>query len=521
MQELVTCRGCGAEHFAYEAKCPITGRVVGDGPVGTLVGPYRVGKLIGMGGFGTVHVADDTRDSSKVALKLLHASLVRDPSIVERFAREAEATARAGNPHIVRVLDASFTNQCVYVALELLRGVTVASALRSGPMPVTEAVDIAIQALDGLAVAHDMGVIHRDIKPGNIFLAEENGVPRSCVKLLDFGIGRMLEDDKDARLTRTGMQLGTPHFTAPEQVLDAKRATERADLYSIAATLFMMISGERPYGNISPAEWLIQMANHTPVRRVQSPFGVVSKELADAVAIGLSIEPAQRFQSARAFARALLDSTPDAPSATRVLQTVDQDPSVPPPQPPEPVHDMERAQAPTRALATVDPGPSPANAPVMAPAPLVFAPSAPAYAQTFSPTSSQAGSLSTARVLLIVGTIALFLFMLLAAGGYAVYQYFRPGPGTVPALAVSPSVLRCLSTTSQYRLCAEYNPAPDTCTPGDFVVSACPTAQSPSMTCTYRTDVSSIRQSYDHYASDIGSTLARSCLAAGGHLEVQ
>lgn len=516
MQELVTCRGCGAEHFAYEAKCPVTGRVVHDGPVGTLIGPYRVGKLIGLGGFGTVHVAEDTRDSSKVALKLLHASLVRDPAIVERFAREAEATARAGNPHIVRVLDASFTNQCVYVALELLRGVTVASALRSGPMPVTEAVDIAIQALDGLAIAHDMGVIHRDIKPGNIFLAEENGIPRSCVKLLDFGIGRMLEDDKDARLTRTGMQLGTPHFTAPEQVLDAKRATERADLYSIAATLFMMISGERPYGNISPAEWLIQMANHTPVRRVQSPFGVVSKELADAVAIGLSIEPAQRFQSARAFARALLDSTPDAPSATRMLQTVDQDPSVPPPQPAPPAHDMERAQAPTRALTTVDPVP----APVLPAPPQVYAPAAPVYAPVFAP-APQSGNLSANRVLLVVGAIALFFFTLLAAGGIVVYQYFRPAPGTVPALAGAPSALRCLSTTSQFRLCAQYNPAPDTCTPGDFVVAACPATQSPSMTCTYRTDVSSIIQTYDHYSSEVGSTLARSCVAAGGHLEVQ
>lgn len=348
---LKSCRSCGEEHLAHEAKCPRTGLRVNDGHVGSMVGPYRVGKLIGVGGFGSVHVAEDTRSGALVALKLLHSSLVSDHAIVERFAREAEATLRAGNPHIVRVLDASFASGLVYVALELLHGETVASALRERPLPIAQAVDIAIQMLDGLAVAHDVGVIHRDIKPGNIFLADADGAPRSVVKILDFGIGRMLEAEHDQRLTRTGMQLGTPHFTAPEQAFDAKRSGERADIYSVAATLFTMITGDRPYGNIAPAEWLVHVTNRTPVRRAVSPYGQVSEELAQVIAIGLAIDPAERFQSARAFARSLLDSTPDAPSATRMMETIDRMSTMVPDIPK--AIDPSVAQAPTRPLAIV------------------------------------------------------------------------------------------------------------------------------------------------------------------------
>jgi hypothetical protein len=123
----------------------------------------------------------------------------------------------------------------------------------------------------------------------------------------------------DKRLTRTGAQLGTPHFMAPEQVRDSKRADPRADLYAVAVTLFAMLSGERPYGPIAVGDWVATIAKQTPPRPVWSPLEELPPALVEAVAIGLSVDPARRFQDAGAFARALLDSVPTASTATRAL----------------------------------------------------------------------------------------------------------------------------------------------------------------------------------------------------------
>ena len=322
MSEATQCRGCGGSHFANETLCPRTKRPIREGHWGSLVGPYRVGKLLGAGGFGAVHAAEDTRTGVTVALKLLHPELVTDRDTVDRFILEAEVTARAGNPHIVRVLEASFTGQAVYVALELIAGETLANTLRRGALPAEQAVDIAIQMLDGLSVAHALGIIHRDVKPANVFLADTPEEPRSLVKLLDFGIGRLLSAAEHQRLTRTGTQLGTPHFMAPEQVTDAKRADARADLYAVAVTLFSMLSGTRPYGQASVGEWISIITRCTPAPPVSSPFGRLPPLLVDVVAIGLSIDPAGRFQDAGSFGRALLDSLPNSKASTRALPAI-------------------------------------------------------------------------------------------------------------------------------------------------------------------------------------------------------
>ncbi len=319
---MATCRGCGGSHFASEALCPRTKRPISEGHWGSLVGPYRVGKLLGAGGFGAVHAAEDTRTGVTVALKLLHPELVTDRDTIDRFIREAEVTARAGNPHIVRVLEASFTERAVYVALELIAGDTLANTLRGGALPAEQAVDIAIQMLDGLAVAHALGIIHRDVKPANVFLADTPDEPRSLVKLLDFGIGRLLGADEHQRLTRTGTQLGTPHFMAPEQVIDAKRADARADLYAVAVTLFAMLSATRPYGQAAIGEWIALITRGTPAPPVTSPFGRLPPLLVEVVAIGLSLDPARRFQDAGSFARALLDSLPSSKASTRALPAI-------------------------------------------------------------------------------------------------------------------------------------------------------------------------------------------------------
>lgn len=564
VQDKVQCRGCGAQHFAYEAKCPRTGRAILDGPVGTVMGHYRVGRLIGIGGFGTVHEAEDTRSGNLVALKILHRTLVGNPQIVERFAREAETTMRAGNPHIVRVLDASFGMDNAYVALELLRGETLGSALRHGPMPEARAVDIAIQILDGLAVAHDVGVIHRDIKPGNIFLTDSELGPRTVVKILDFGIGRMLADENDQRLTRTGMQLGTPHFTAPEQVLDAKRANERADLYAVAATLFMMLTGERPYGNIAPAEWLLAVHDKKPVRRVNTLIEPVSEALTEVVARGLAIDPEERFSSAHAFSRALLDSTPDAPSRTRAIETIDRaSTQLPAP----PLHataapfvgiDLERAAAKTQALATMDPPqgvepaatPAPAYSPPQAPprldavampppvpSPATHAP--PFYAPPAYPTANaQRPAGRSMSTLVIVAIVAVLFLALLFFGAIAVvgtYWWMQRrsndtsdtsspssdpprSPSLVP-FGVSNSVARCVTENDGLRACTELESPNARCTAGSTPVAACPAPEGNRLTCTMRFGSTRISTRYDRFSPAMEPTLRQSCAETHGVLE--
>ena len=313
------CRGCGEQHEDDVKICPGTKRPVDEGSFGLRVGPYQVGKLLGAGGFGAVYLAEDTRTEEKVALKLLHPEFVSEGEMLDRFAHEAEATVRAGNPHIVRVLETSFSRGAVYVALELLAGETLANVLRAGPFDPARAVDVAVQALDGLALAHAAGVIHRDIKPANIFLADEGDAPCSLVKILDFGVGRMLMTDPARRLTRTGTRLGTPHFMAPEQVSDAKRADHRADLYALAATLFGMLTTERPYGNIAVADWLGAVARGIAPRRVSAVRDDLPPALVDAIAIGLAVKPEERYQDAGAFAGALLDAMSDTPMIARSL----------------------------------------------------------------------------------------------------------------------------------------------------------------------------------------------------------
>lgn len=554
VQDKVQCRGCGAQHFAYEATCPRTGRAILDGPVGTVMGHYRVGRLIGVGGFGTVHEAEDTRNGNLVALKLLHRTLVGDPQIIERFAREAETTMKAGNPHIVRVLDASFGMDNAYVALELLRGETLGSALRAGPMSEARAVDIAIQILDGLAVAHDVGVIHRDIKPGNIFLSDSELGPRTVVKILDFGIGRMLADETDQRLTRTGMQLGTPHFTAPEQVMDAKRATERADLYSVAATLFMMLTGERPYGNIAPAEWLLAVHDKKPVRRVNTLVEPVSAELVEVVARGLSIDPNDRFPSARSFARALLDSTPDAPAHTRAIETIDRAstrvPAAPIPAPPE--HDLERAAATTQALAAIDPpaafaGPvaTPAEASPPAP-PRDAAPPQPTFAHPQNAPNYYAGEQPVAvpaparawALPLTAVVLAGAFFVMLALGALAIGAYIIwskrfahddgastnstplvPTPPSVTPFSATMRTARCVTENEGLRVCTELESPSASCTPGSTAVAACPMPVGQKLTCTIRFGSTRISTRYDRFAPSMEATLRQSCAETRGVIE--
>ncbi|MEI8255279.1 MAG: protein kinase [Deltaproteobacteria bacterium] len=220
----------------------------------TVAGKYRLESLLGEGGMGAVYEAEHVVTHRRVAVKLLHASLGWSETFVERFLLEAQVATKIGHPNIIEVLDAGVDEDgACYAVLTLLKGESVARMLeRLGKLQLADALTITLEVLDALAAAHAMGVVHRDIKPDNVFIA--NG-PRGerQIKLLDFGISKVIADNSaDAAqgrrgLTATGAIMGTAEYMSPEQVNGERAIDGRADLWSLGVMLFEMIAGQVPF----------------------------------------------------------------------------------------------------------------------------------------------------------------------------------------------------------------------------------------------------------------------------------
>jgi serine/threonine-protein kinase len=270
--------------------------------IGRVVDRYRIEALLGEGGFGAVYRASHIHMHRAVALKILHARHAQEPGVVERFMREARAAAAAGSEHIVEVYDCGLTESGeAFLALELLDGEDLDARLGRGACSVDETLAIAGEVLEGLAAAHAAGVIHRDLKPANIFLARAPQVPR--VKLLDFGISKMLELDAE-ELTRAGTTLGTPHYMALEQFMSARDVDARADLYALGVVMYEMVSGALPFDAESFEGMAVKLATEPP-----RPLGQVAPHcpasFVQVVERALARDRDARFASASAMALAL------------------------------------------------------------------------------------------------------------------------------------------------------------------------------------------------------------------------
>jgi WD40 repeat protein len=205
------------------------------------LGPYRVLKRLGAGGMGMVFLAEDSLLRRKVALKTMLPRLAVNAEARERFLREARAAASIEHQHIVPIFQVGEDNGVPFLAMSLLKGESLESRLsRQGKLPLTEALRIAAEMAEGLAAAHAEGLIHRDVKPGNVWLEGAQGK----VRLLDFGLARSQTDD--SRLTHSGMIVGTPAFMAPEQARN-ETIDGRADLFSLGCVLYQMLTGQRPF----------------------------------------------------------------------------------------------------------------------------------------------------------------------------------------------------------------------------------------------------------------------------------
>lgn len=237
----------------------------------TLSGTYRIIRVLGEGGMGRVYEAQHTRITQKLyAIKVLHPEFTRDADILARFQREAEAAASLSHPASVGVFDVARTPQgWPYLVCEHLTGLDLAELIKvHGPLSMTTAQHVGLQVCGALAEAHAKGVIHRDLKPQNIFVLGkfDAGVPEHPhAKVLDFGLSRILNGPNTTNLTRTGVILGTPSYMSPEQAR-GERADNRTDIYGVGAVLYAAVTGVAPFRCETPQATILAVLNEDPVR---------------------------------------------------------------------------------------------------------------------------------------------------------------------------------------------------------------------------------------------------------------
>jgi len=261
-----------------------------------LGGRYRLVELLGQGGMATIYRATDAQLGREVAVKVLHPQYGRDPDFVARFKQEAQAAASLSHPNIVGVYDFGTDADGPYIVMELVDGEDVATLLaRNGPLPPRQAARLAAEVAHALAAAHARGIVHRDVKPGNILVSSDGRV-----KVADFGIARAWAD---ARLTLPGVTLGSVHYFSPEQAL-GEQATEKSDIYSLGIVLYELLTGRRPWeGDNAAAVAMARISAPPPLVSDVRPNVPPVLEAIDRKA--LSPDPAARYPTADAMADAL------------------------------------------------------------------------------------------------------------------------------------------------------------------------------------------------------------------------
>ena len=264
-------------------------------------GRYRVERALGHGGMATVHLARDERLGRNVAVKRLSVAMSGDEIFRERFMREARTAAGLSHPNIVAVFDVGEEDGIPFIVMEFVEGRTLAELLaENGPLDPDRAVDLVLQACAGLEHAHEAGLVHRDIKPQNLLVRADD-----TLKIVDFGIARPVDG---TQLTLAGTILGTAAYLAPEQAL-GERVTPAADLYSLGAVTYELLSGQPPYTFESLAELTVKQREGPP-----PPVDGVSQELQDVVRACLAPDPADRPASAARLAHELAQASPEPPT---------------------------------------------------------------------------------------------------------------------------------------------------------------------------------------------------------------
>ena len=275
-----------------------------------LAGKYRVERTIGTGGMGVVVEATDTRLERRVAIKFLLPEYAEHAEAASRFMREARAAVKIKSDHSARVIDVgTLENGSPYMVMEYLEGADLAQILeRDGVLSVEDAALYIIQACEAVAEAHSHGIVHRDLKPANLFLAQQpDGSLR--IKVLDFGISKVAETQKDHSLTRTSSMMGSPLYMSPEQMRSTRNVDLRTDIWALGVIFYEMITGGLPFiaNSVPELSAKVLLEEHEPLssRRPDLPLA-----LERVVARALCKSPTDRFPSIAEFAMELLPFAP-------------------------------------------------------------------------------------------------------------------------------------------------------------------------------------------------------------------
>jgi serine/threonine-protein kinase len=376
--------------MASERELPAVGALLGGGK-------YRIVRHVGVGGMGAVYEATNLDTTRRVAIKVLHPDLASRPDVLRRFVQEARAACRIDHPNIVQVFDLVQEGTTVFIVEEFLDGEDLKQRVATeGNMRATEALRAIIPVMEALAHAHGRGVIHRDIKPDNIFLARtaKGVVP----KVIDFGIARVIDDEgASMQQTAVGEVMGTAYFMSPEQARgDTELVDGRSDVWSLGAVLYFAVSSARPYEAANRHQLLFRIAKDPPRPLIERVRGIAPAYVA-LVNRALARDLSERFASMNEFLAAARETLAQLDESTEVV-------SLPPPEvaldealltvlpetPETPVAAddefdlVEFDDPPTRPIA-LPPTPPPVPVTVVAPAPVIAALPAPVIAAVAKP----------------------------------------------------------------------------------------------------------------------------------------
>ncbi|MCA8997362.1 MAG: serine/threonine protein kinase [Planctomycetaceae bacterium] len=265
----------------------------------TVLGDFALKKKLGQGGMGTVYLGHQKSLDRPCAVKVLSKEFAAKPGFVERFTREARAMAKIDHPNVVSCYAIGEHSGWHYVAMELIDGQSMQDWINElGQIPVGDAVLVAILCGEALHHAHELNMIHRDVKPDNILITR-----KGVVKVSDMGLAKAV-DDEDMSLTQSGTGLGTPHYMAPEQARNAKHVDRRTDIYALGGTLYAMLTGKTPFAGESVLELIMnkEKGKFTPAKQLNS---AVPERLSLIIDKSMSADPNHRYQTCADFVKDL------------------------------------------------------------------------------------------------------------------------------------------------------------------------------------------------------------------------
>jgi serine/threonine-protein kinase len=379
---LKVCPQCGAEYPANARFCEIDGTALrsasGDADmVGSIVAErYHILKKLGEGGMGQVYLAEHVKMGRKSALKVMHASMVKDVDAISRFNREASNASRISHPNVAAVYDFGETpDGLIFLAMEFVDGPPLTKLIeQAGALPPTRAAEIARQTAEALALAHDMGIVHRDLKPDNVMIAKTRD-GGDLVKVVDFGIAKAAGNAAQ-KVTKTGLVVGTPEYMSPEQ-LAGDSLDGRSDIYSLALVTFNMLTGRLPFPSDSAQESMIMRLTDQPKTLAEMrPDVAWPTDVQQVMDKALERDVSRRYQTATEFGRELyraIERMPATMEAAVGAQTVEDVPPtrVAPPSPSETprtsIGGGQPPAGPARGGTVAVPAPSPAPTQTAAP----------------------------------------------------------------------------------------------------------------------------------------------------------